>query len=184
MRIYRTFIDHGGHYSDAVYKYCSKNAIKGRYAIQGSHMWGVPVTEKFVKAKGFPNLKVISIGVNDAKMYIYQRLMEITEIGPKFMHYPDNEELGYNETYYRGLLSERLETGMEKGKLIQKWVNIASDHRNEPLDLQVYNFACMRSTTCAWDAWEKAIRGEPECTQSAEKQKPQKYGCFNKGVSV
>lgn len=184
IKISRTFIDHGGHYSDAVYKYCRKNALKGRYAIQGSHKWGIPVIEKFIKAKGFPDLKVISIGVNDTKTYVYQRLMEITEIGPKFMHYPDNEECGYNEVYYRGLLSERLETTMKMGKLVQEWVNVASDHRNEPLDLQVYNFACMRSTACAWDAWEKVIKGEAAIIPIEKNAKQQKYGCFNRGVSV
>ncbi|KMO86415.1 terminase [Megasphaera cerevisiae DSM 20462] len=181
QKISRTFIDHGGHYSDAVYKYCQANAIKGRFAIQGSHSWGVPVVERLVKAKGYPDLTVILLGVNDGKQYIYQRLIDITEPGPKYMHFPDREGCGYDRVYYKGLLSERLVTKMEKGKLVQKWVNIAADHRNEPLDLQVYNFACMRSTTREWDKWEHDLK---ESVYVAEKPSPPTYGCFKKGVSV
>ena len=87
----------------------------------------------------------------------------------------------YDRIYFKGLLSERLVTKMEKGKLVQKWVNIAADHRNEPLDLKVYNFACMRSTTREWDKWEHDLK---ESVYVAEKPSPPTYGCFKKGVSV
>lgn len=183
LKIARTFIDCGGHYSKDVYKYCMENMYKGRFGIRGSQQFNVPLINGTVKARGYPNLPVISIGVNDGKQYIFQRLKEKTEPGPYYMHFPDDDKRGYDSVYYKGLLSEALREKIVKGRLILAWVNIATDKRNEPLDMQVYNLAAIESIIKNeedWKPFEDVIYGAEEIVQKEENKE---YGCIKKGLN-
>jgi phage terminase large subunit GpA-like protein len=185
----RTFIDSGGHYTDDVYQYCSKNMHKQRFAIKGHQLFGVPLIYKLGKADGYPNLPLLLLGVNDGKQYILQRLAEVKAPGPCFMHFPNDDARGYDVLYFKGLLSEQLEDAIVKGRVVKVWKNIAEDRRNEPLDMQIYNLACMRSISPDWSVYEKLINDQkpeteeqrPIAQQKAGKSK-QKYGCIKKGV--
>lgn len=184
LKVARTFIDSGGHYSDKVYEYCQKNIYKQRYAIKGAHEFGVPILYKMAKAKGYPNLPLLMLGVNDGKQYILQRLKEKTLPGPFFLHFPDDESRGYDKAYFKGLLSESLQEKIIKGKLVKIWVNIAEDKRNEPIDLQIYNLACLRSVDPDWSVYEKLIKEQVIGTggEIKPKQKKQEYGCIKRGL--
>lgn len=183
----RTFIDSGGGYSDYVYAYCSKNEYKGRYAIRGSNIAGAPLSNGLDKAKGFPGLPLVSIGVSMGKQYIFQRLSEIKEQGPGYSHFPLDDSKGYDSRYFKGLLAESLQDKLVKGRIVQQWVNIAKDKRNEPLDLQVYNLACLRSTIPNW-ARLKASMDELFGNSNNSVPKNQapniQYGCIKKGVVI
>lgn len=182
LKIARTFIDSGGHYTDEVYEYCQERKYMQRFAIRGAHEFGIPLLNKFEKAKNHSGLTLISLGVNDGKEYILQRLKTVTEKGPKYMHFPDADERGYDQRYFRGLLAEKIVLEKHRGRLIKKWKNVAPDGRNEPIDLQVYNLACMRSLKPNWDAYEEAINDvKPEPKKTERKRQ---YGCVREGVVV
>lgn len=182
LKIARTFIDSGGHYTDEVYEYCQERKYMQRFAIRGAHEFGIPLLNKFEKAKNHSGLTLISLGVNDGKEYILQRLKTVTEKGPKYIHFPDADERGYDQRYFRGLLAEKIVLEKHRGRLIKKWKNVAPDGRNEPIDLQVYNLACMRSLKPNWDAYEEAINDvKPEPKKTERKRQ---YGCVREGVVV
>lgn len=186
LRVARTFIDSGGHYTDEVYKYCSKNMNKQRFAIKGAHEFGIPIIFKMAKAKGFPNLPLIMLGVNDGKQYILQRLAEVNDPGYCYMHFPEDNNRGYDLAYFKGLLSERLEDAIVKGRAVKVWKNIAEDRRNEPLDLQIYNLACLHSIKPDWAAYERLILEQSvddlDKPKPKRQEKKQQYGCIKKGV--
>lgn len=189
LKVARTFIDTGGHYTKEVYRYCQKNGHKQRIAIKGYNLFGVPIIYKLGKASGFPTLPLVLIGVNDGKQYIMQRLIEKKEPGPCYLHFPDDDRRGYDQTYFRGLISERLEDTIVKGRSVKVWKNIAQDKRNEPLDLQIYNLACLYSLSVDWNVYEKLLLEQrPEPEETAKKIKgtsKKKYGCIKKsGISV
>ena len=90
------------------------------------------------------------LGTDSGKQYVMDRL-SIEEPGPKYFHFPLDKSdsvsvqltRGYDEFYFKGLISETKEPRRKNGVLVYQWVNIAKDKRNEPLDLRVYNLACM-----------------------------------------
>lgn len=98
------------------------------------------------------------------------------------MHFPDDDERGYDRRYFRGLLAEKLVLEKSRGRVVKKWKNVAPDGRNEPIDLQVYNLACMRSIRPDWNAYEEAINGVPAAAPHKVTRK--QYGCIRKGVVV
>lgn len=178
IKVSRTFIDTGGGYSDEVYSYCEKTAYKERFGIKGASEFSVPIIYKPAKAKGHENLLILLIGVSQAKTYIYQRLHDITEPGGGYFHFPNNEGRGYDEVYFKGLMAEQLEQKLVKGRLVSVWVNIAKDHRNEPLDLKNYNLAAIKSMNPDWSKYEKIRNGE---VNSEKVKRYPSYGCFRKG---
>lgn len=178
ITVARTFIDSGGSYTQEVYSYCSRNASKQRFAIKGASEFSVPIIYKTAKAKGFDSLLLLLLGVSQCKQYIFQRLKEIDMPGPGYMHFPNNEGRGYDEVYFKGLLSEQLEQKLVKGKLVSIWVNIAKDHRNEPLDLANYNLACIKSIDPDWNEYERIRNGDVEVKKAENRPN---YGCFSQG---
>ena len=50
LKVVRTFIDSGGHYTSDVYNYCQKNFHKQRFAIKGRGGPGIPLIYKIAKA--------------------------------------------------------------------------------------------------------------------------------------
>lgn len=182
LKVARTFIDSGGHYTEEVYRYCQDRQYLQRFAIRGAHEFGVPLLYKPAKATNFPGLLLTLLGVNDGKEYILQRLKNVTAAGPQYMHFPDDDERGYDRRYFRGLLAEKLVLEKSRGRVVKKWKNVAPDGRNEPIDLQVYNLACMRSIRPDWNAYEEAINGVPAAAPHKVTRK--QYGCIRKGVVV
>ena len=59
------------------------------------------------------------------------------------MHFPDNIERGYDETYFKGLTSEVKTTVWTKGVKKIQWKTIGT-RRNEPLDLRNYAYAALK----------------------------------------
>ena len=162
LNIVRTFIDSGGHYTSNVYEYCTKNFRKQRFAIKGySGTPGIPLNYKIGKASG-TNIPLVMLGVDDGKQQVMNRL-EIEEIGAKYFHYPLDEgetvlsNRGYDEIYFKGIISEHKKRVKKNGIIREIWVPTAGV-RNEPLDLRVYNLACVKSINPNWDQLEDVVR--------------------------
>lgn len=182
LKIARTFIDSGGSYTEEVYHYCMERQHIGRFPIKGAHGFGVPILYKTAKAKNYPGLALVMLGVNDGKEYIMQRLKMKVTPGPQYLHFPDDDARGYDKRYFHGLLAEKLVLVKKRGGLQKAWVNVAPDKRNEPIDLQVYNFACMRSISPNWQEYDEIINGMT--VKEPTKTSKQQYGCINKGITV
>lgn len=159
LKVMRTFIDSGGHYTEHVYKYCESNYHKQRIAIKGyAAMPGIPLVYKIGKASNSP-IPLVILGVDDGKQQIMNRLA-IEQPGPNYCHYPldDDWQRGYDELYFKGLISEHKVRVKRKGVVREIW-ETTSGVRNEPLDLSVYNLACMRSLKLDWNRLHEALYG-------------------------
>jgi len=182
LKVARTFIDSGGHYTKEVYQYCFANGIKQRVAIKGHRLAGVPILYKLGQATGYA-IPLMMLGVSEGKQYVMQRLINVTNPGPAYFHFPNNELSGYDQLYFRGLIAEKLMPKKVRGQMVKVWENIATDGRNEPLDLRVYNLACLYSINPDWKAYKAAICGENTVANSKEKAgqtSKKQYGCVKK----
>ena len=185
LKVARTLIDSGGHYTKNVYEYCMRNANKQRIAIKGHNVAGVPIIYKLGRADGYP-IPLLLIGVDDGKQYIMQRLIDKTQPGPEYFHFPEDDQRGYDQLYFRGLISERLVPVVSRGRLVKVWKNVASDKRNEPLDLRVYNLACLYTINPDWSVYKrlinesKGIKLPENQPRKTDKPSEKKYGCIKK----
>ena len=161
LKVARAFIDSGGHYTSKVYEYCEKNFSKQRFAIKGiAGTPGIPLNYKIGKASG-SKIPLVMLGVDDGKQQVMNRLA-IEEPGAKYFHFPLDEELlgtrGYDELYFKGIISEHKKKVKRKGVIHEIWEPTAGV-RNEPLDLRVYNLACMNSIHPDWDRLAEVVKG-------------------------
>ena len=210
LRIRRTFIDSGGHYTDEVYKYAKKNVWRQVFAIKGSSVSSAALIHKysFLKNKG---VYLVDIGVDSGKEHIMNRLT-IKEPGPKYMHFALDVQddgsadaliksimmlqekkkkslaeitnkvgyvvrrRGYDDAYFRSLISEAKMPHKVKGRIVFQWEVVATDKRNEALDLTVYNLACMSSLQPDWEKLEKALKEDSGEEVPAKKPAAKNYG--------
>lgn len=180
----RTFIDSGGHYTKNVYQYCHRNERKQRVAIKGHNLAGVPILYKLGKAEGYA-IPLMMLGVSEGKQYVMQRLIEVTSPGPMYFHFPEDDRRGYDQLYFRGLIAERRKPKNIRGKRVLVWENIAKDGRNEPLDLRVYNIACLYSINPNWQAYKEAVSGKARAEnpgQKKDKASDKRHGCVKKST--
>ncbi|WP_134212283.1 phage terminase large subunit family protein [Pelotomaculum propionicicum] len=179
-----TFVDSGGHFTDEVYRYCGARLQKRVFAIKGQGGSGVPLVYKISRNNKY-KLPLIMLGVDSGKTSIMQRL-KIGKPGPKYCHYPVQEERGYDQVYFKGLISEKQVIRKEKGKTVTAWENIAKDKRNEPLDLRVYGLAALRFLNPNFEALErrlKQVSGGVETTPKPAKKAPKKrYGSVKRAA--
>lgn len=195
----RTFIDSGGHYSNAVYNYCLRHIRKQRFAIKGANTPGVAIIHKYSKVtvRRKYTIPLVMIGVDSAKQYVMDRL-SIEEPGPKYFHFPldtKDRKHGYDEIYFKGLISEQRVPHKKNGRIVWQWEVIAKDKRNEPLDLRGYNLACLKSINPDFERLETVIlakmsekipkKASKKSNFSAETKenstKKPVYGCIKRG---
>lgn len=94
---------------------------------------------------------LVILGVDDGKEMVLSRL-SIKEPGPKYFHFPLDEEgrrRGYDNLYFKGIISEHKKRVKRNGIYREIW-EPTQGVRNEPLDLRVYNLACMLSLPEGW----------------------------------
>ncbi|EJP28302.1 phage terminase large subunit GpA [Selenomonas sp. FOBRC9] len=171
LNIVRSFIDSGGHYTGNVYAYCQRNYHKQRIPIKGKGGPGIPLVYKIGKAQG-ASVPLVLLGVDDGKQQVMNRL-SIDAPGASYFHFPlDGDERlpyrGYDQIYFRGIISEHKKQVRRNGALRTIW-ETTKGVRNEPLDLRVYNLACMLSCTPDWAHIKAAMRGE-EAPQTQKKK--------------
>lgn len=173
LKILRTFIDSGGHYTGKVYEYCQQNFAKQRFAIKGQGGPGIPLNYKIGRATG-SNIPLVILGVDDGKQQIMNRLA-VKTIGPQYFHFPHDEKnmvRGYDELYFKGIISEHKKQIKKNGVLHEIW-ETTTGVRNEPLDLRVYNLACMQSCKPDWNRLKELLtNGVNQRTKTVNKRKP------------
>ncbi|MGG1391945.1 phage terminase large subunit family protein [Brevibacillus brevis] len=151
-----TFVDSGGHYTDEVYKYCGQRLQSRVFPIKGEGGSGLELIRKVSKNNKY-KLPLILLGVDSGKTTIMQRL-HIAEPGSHYFHFPIEEERGYDQIYFKGLVSERQVFRKKNGQTVTVWENVAKDKRNEPLDLRVYGLAALRLLKPDFEGLEKRLR--------------------------
>ena len=178
LTISMTFVDSGGHKTQSVYKQCRARLQRRVFAIKGVGGDGVPYTRPPSKVKIVVDGKALgqawlySIGVDAGKATIMSNI-KAQEPGPKFCHFPRDEERGYDMAFFNGLLSEKLVMKSERGRTRWAWVKLPGHERNEALDCRNYALAALRVLDPDMSAVEKRLKGlgglgEPE----KEKKEP------------
>lgn len=142
LSILCTCVDSGGHHTNDVYRFCSTRQDRRVYAIKGAGGSNVP----YIKNPSTANrvkTPLFTIGSDAGKAILYQRLKHQT-VGPNYCHFPMNEEAGYDEDYFRGLVAERQVVRFQRGRSVIRWeIKDAHHKRNEPLDLRNYATAAL-----------------------------------------
>ena len=163
LKVLRTFIDSGGHYTSDVYAYCTANFNKQRFAIKGQGGPGIPLNYKIGRASG-SKIPLCMLGVDDGKQSVMNRLA-VEVRGAQYCHFPKDESdlpnmphRGYDDLYFKGIISEHKRIVKRGGQIREVW-EPTQGVRNEPLDLRVYNLACMQSCRPNWDRLESLLTG-------------------------
>lgn len=197
----RTFIDSGGHYTKEVYVYSLRRLARQCFAVKGASTAGVPIIHKYAKVTTVRGrtIPLVLIGTDSGKQYVMDRL-SISVPGPKYFHFPldkqENEAVseilwnrGYDDIYFRGLIAEQKVVRKKNGRVVWQWENIAKDKRNEPLDLRVYNLACLHSMNVDWEQLEQLVNSGniDEKPQKSALKVPKtagkrSFGCIKRGL--
>lgn len=148
LKVARTFIDTGGLSTQNVYLYCRKNLHKQRIGIKGRGGSGLPLIWRYSKPSKEYGIPLVILGVNDGKQQVMTRL-GLEQKGQQYFHFPVDDshigQRGYDQIYFKGIIAEQRKVTRKGGMIQVVWEPISKDARNEPLDLRVYNLACMKS---------------------------------------
>lgn len=188
LLIAKTCIDTGGHKTTECYKFLKKMEKKGKRVNGikgfGRESVGIPLIHK-ISTNNEYNVKVFILGVDSGKEIVVSRLSTVDE-GPGYCHFPINRELGYDETYIKGLNSEQRVTELNKeGRAVTKWKK-KSGTRNEPLDLRVYNTAAVEILRPDFDVLEKKIKAGINYMKkpTGKTKKKRRAGTISRGVEL
>lgn len=180
MRAAVTFMDAGGNYWDDVMEQCYKRRHRHIYPIKGDNKDSGPLvrhTKNTGKGQNWFQLNV----------YVGKRAVlhnaGITEPGPRYMHFPDDEDKGYDEHYFRGLISEQVKLVKKKGVYVEEWVKIYN--RNEALDVNNYARCAFKGFKINLDACEQKLYGEIKIKKADTSGRPKKpKGLISSGIKV
>lgn len=185
IQISLAFIDEGGHFTQEVRQRAQQRQGKRLFCIKGMAGSDRPYTAPPKQMKIVVNQKIIGscwqyqIGVDAGKQIIMDNL-HVQEPGSKYCHFPKRDD--YGPTFFKGLLSERLEYDEKKAKP-WTWKKIPGHERNEALDCRNYALAAFKALPVNLDQVDrrlKAKRGQraagsaPAPGRPAPRQKKQK----------
>jgi phage terminase large subunit GpA-like protein len=165
-----TFIDSGGHNTQAVYDYVKRHkgdrvfAIKGQGG-EGKPIVGPPNRKQSGKMKRKVDLYII--GVDNAKSVVMKRL-KIDSPGPGYCHFP----AGRDADWFRQLTAEKVVTKFVKGFPRREWKK-DDGRRNEALDMRVYAFAALVMASPQFDKIASKMKKKAE-TMPMPKPAPEK----------
>ncbi len=180
MKALATFVDAGGHYYDPVTEHCAKRRSRRVYPIRGDNKDTGPLMHRASKTKN--GLRVYFLNVYVGKRAVLYNA-GINAPGPRYMHFPDNEDAGYDERYFKGLMSETVELVKQRGVYVEKWVKIVE--RNEPLDCNNYSRCAFKSIKVDLDAWESRLYGEMKIKPADTSGRPKRpKGLISAGIRV
>jgi phage terminase large subunit GpA-like protein len=184
LKIACTFIDSGGHHTSDVYKFCRKNEYRKVFAIRGMPKPGLPIIYSRGRSKK-ENCLYFNLGVDGGKARILSRI-QIKQPGDGYCHFPLDEKRGYDQVYFKGLLSEHQVTEKSGGKLKLVWRKRTTDIRNEPLDVRNYAQAAFYLLPESWlEVFEQQL-AEGQKSQNTPipvpKQPQKRRGVIKKGV--
>ena len=181
MRATVTFMDSGGNYYDDVVERCYKRRAKRMYAIKGDNKDSGPLVRHTKSTKKGLNLYILNVYAG--KRAILTNAGK-TEPGPRYMHYPDDPDKGYDEHYFRGLISEQVQAVRKRGGVyVEEWVKIYA--RNEPLDVCNYSRCAFKGFRIDLDAFEKRLYGEQKIKPADTSGRPKKpKGLISSGIRI
>lgn len=188
LKVACTFVDSGGHYTSDVYKFCRANEHRKIFAVRGKGGPGIPLIYSKGRSKK-ENCLYFNLGVDGGKARILSRL-RIKQPGDRYCHFPLNEERGYDQMYFKGLLSERSRVKKVSGQVKIVWEKIGgASRRNEPLDVRNYAQAAFALLPVNLEILEKRLKSmSPSRNKVIDitKTPPQKrkYGVINRGITV
>lgn len=125
-----------GHKNRMVYLFVKPRQIRGIYAVKGASTPGLPIVSRPRKSS-VERASLFLIGTDTAKELIYSRL-KLNEHGAGYMHFPIGH--GFDEEYFKQLVSEKWISIFEKGRPMRKWIK---NGKNEALDIRVYSQAAL-----------------------------------------
>ena len=175
------FMDAGGHFYDDVVKRCHQRRNKRLYAIRGDNKDTGPLVHH---AKSTKTGAQITFFLN---VYVGKRAIlnnaAVQQPGPRYMHYPDNDEAGYDERYFKGLISEQVNIVMVHNVATEKWVKIYE--RNEPLDICNYAMCAYKGFKINLDAFERRLYGKATVKPADTSGRPRRpRGLISSGIKV
>lgn len=186
LMISLTFVDSGGHYTQEVYRECAAREGKRVFPIKGKGGEGVPYTSTPSKQtfavrgrngrQATASVWLYSLGVDSGKERIMSAL-QVRQPGPRYCHFPDDEERGYDAAFFDGLVSERLVL-MPSGKW--QWKKITGRRRNEALDCRNYANAALNALNPDMGQLKAAMSGAK--SRSAQPARRRRRG--SKGVEI
>lgn len=174
LRISITCVDSGGHYTQEVYARCRERKNRRVFAIKGKGGDGIPLVTPPTKVPIKDNKRITcwlyTLGVDAGKESIMSAL-KVQEPGPKYCHFPLDEARGYDNYYFNGLLSEKLELSQTKRGNVWRWVKIPGHNRNEALDCRNYANAGLRIINPDMVAIEQRLKGLPVKNEAPKAQR-------------
>lgn len=139
LNISCTCIDSGGHFTDEVYKFCKLRSKRRIFPIVGRGTFGRAIVSK-PSINNRRRVRLFTLGVSTIKGVLFSRLQAKRNTGG-YCHFPDEKATGhrgYDNEYFKGLLSERQVLKRSHGRVVVEWEYWNQKARNEPLDCRVY----------------------------------------------
>lgn len=171
-------VDSGGHRTDEVYTFCRDRHARNVFAIKGYAGPGRPVVDKPTLNK--LRAPLYPVGSDTGKDVLYSRLA-LDKPGPGYCHFPIGR--GYDDEYFKGLVSEKRVTKVRGGRRFTSWVPVRA--RNEPLDVRVYATAAMELLVvdfAALAAADERARGQVAATPAASSSAKPKRRVLSRGI--
>lgn len=174
------FMDAGGHFFDEVVEHCAARHTKRIYPIKGDNKETGPLVHHTKSTKKGLNLFYLNVFAGK-RAILYNA--GIQQPGKRYMHFPDNEDAGYDEAYFKGLISEQVKLVKKKGVYVEEWVKIHT--RNEPLDCANYARCAFKGFKIDLDAFERRLYGKKEITLAEPPDRPKRpKGLLSAGVKI
>lgn len=179
LNISAVCVDTGGHFTSEAYDFCAKREHRRIFAIKGVGGEGVPIIGRPSRSNR-RKVALFPVGVNSAKESLYSRL-KINYVGPGYCHFPIEADKGYDEGYFKGLVSERRVVRFHKGRPKVEWVK-PSGARNEPLDLRNYATAAQKILNPNFEALAAMQEEYREVPKPIVR--PRRRGTISRGLTI
>lgn len=169
LKISMTMVDDGGHFTMNTRLNCASRIGRRVFDCKGYAGDGRPLTSPPKKVKIMIGGKYLGscwqyqLGVDAGKQQIMDGL-KIQTPGPRYCHFPINDDLGYGHAFFVGLLSEHL-VYKEHSRHPWQWEKIPGHERNEPLDCRNYALAAFTALAPDMDAILRRMnenKGKPQ----------------------
>lgn len=129
--------DSGGHYTQAVYDYCTPRRRFRIWAIKGMAGPGRLAWPKKASRVSSSRVPLFIIGVDTIKAVLYGRLEKVTKPGPGFIHLHAEAD----EEFCKQFTSETRVRSYVRGRPVVLWRPRAQGIRQEAQDCWVYGYA-------------------------------------------
>lgn len=137
-----------GYAATTVYEFTRKRNARYVFAIKGIGGPGKARVSKNTWQGKNKKCPMWPVGTDATKDLVYTRLCTDEE-GPDYCHFPSEEtnskgrKRGYDEAYFKGLLTEKRVQVKTRGGMHHMWKKMNSHDRNEPFDCRGYASAAL-----------------------------------------